>query len=320
MKNPLIVIAGPTAVGKSGVAVELAALVGGEIISGDSMQVYRGMDVGTAKLTEEEKYSKDGQYIPHHMLDIIDLDQPFSVADFQTLARELIDEVHCRRKMPILVGGTGLYIQAIIDPYQFSPIETDWLLRAELKEEADKFGYENLHQRLKDVDPETAARLHPNDLRRIIRALEVYIKTGQTMTERQGSQNRQALYDLYMFGLSMDRQELYRRIDERVDEMIRQGLLEEVRSLLDRGISPDSVAFQGLGYRQVVDYTAGKYSLEEAIRLIKRDTRRFAKRQYTWFRRDPRIMWIDVGKYTDVREIAAKIYRAIGRTIQCGVE
>ncbi|MHB1125500.1 MAG: tRNA (adenosine(37)-N6)-dimethylallyltransferase MiaA [Bacillota bacterium] len=320
LKVPLIVIVGPTAVGKSSVAVELASLVDGEIISGDSMQVYRGMNIGTAKITEAEKYSKDGQYIPHHMLDIIDPDHSFSVADFQVLARESIDDVFRRRKMPILVGGTGLYIQAIIDPYRFAPVETDWSLRAKLHEEAAESGYEKLYQRLKEVDPDAAARIHPHDLRRIIRALEVQIKTGQTLTERRSDQYSQTHYDLHMFGLAMDRKELYRRIDERVDGMMGQGLLEEVQGLLDRGFSSASIAFQGLGYRQIEDYFAGQHSLEEAISIIKRDTRHFAKRQFTWFRRDPRINWIEVSPYSDVLEIATKIYRGIGRTIQCGVE
>lgn len=317
---PLVVIVGATAVGKSAIGVQVARTIGGEVISGDSMQVYRGMDVGTAKLTPAEM-----QGVPHHLIDILDPVEPFSAADFQERAHRLIREIDGRGKIPLLVGGTGLYVQSVVDEYDFPEMGVDLDLRERLRREADAIGPDHLHALLSRVDPTAAARIHPNDRKRMIRALEVYHLTGRPISS-YGRVARQE-YRPLMFGIAMDRDRLYRRIDERVDGMFASGLVDEVRGLLDRGCGPDLNSMQGLGYRQVAGYLLGRYNLAEAVRSVKRETRKFAKRQQTWFRRDPRIMWLEMGenssndeKNANIREIGAKIAHIIGRTINNGVE
>jgi len=266
----------------------VAKRLGAEIISGDSMQVYRGMDIGTAKITPEEM-----QGVPHHMIDIKNPDEPFTVAEFQERTDRLIREIVGRGRLPMLVGGTGLYIRSVLEPYTFTPMEGDPELRRQLAAEEEQHGPGHLHRRLQEVDPKAAAKLHPNDLRRIIRALEVYTLTGIPISSTQTAAGAEPRYDDLFLALTMDREALYRRIELRVDQMLAAGWLEEVRRLLER-YPPHLPAMQALGYRELVQYYRGLLTLPEATALIKRNTRRFAKRQFTWFRRERRLRWIDV--------------------------
>lgn len=312
MLPPLLVILGPTAAGKTEVAIETALRFHGEIISGDSMQVYRGMDIGTAKPTMEERRG-----VPHHLIDILDPDQAFSVADFQARVEALIPEIAARGKLPILAGGTGLYLRAVTTEYTFTETHTDWDLRRRLAEEADRLGEESLHRRLAEVDPIAASKIHPNDRRRVIRALEVYYQTGEPISSLQTAEAGKSKWDLLLIGLTMDRDLLYRRIEQRVDRMVEDGLVEEVRHLLLSGHSRDLFSMQSLGYREIASYLKGEIPLEEAIALVKRNTRRFAKRQMTWFRRDEGIVWLELGESTDksraVEEIARMVEGKWGR-------
>jgi tRNA dimethylallyltransferase len=286
----LFVLLGPTASGKTRLSLELAERYGGEIISGDSMQVYRGMDIGTAKVSAEEQ-----RRVPHHLIDIRDPREPFSVAEFQQLAAGRIAEIHGRDKLPMLVGGTGLYIEALCYAFDFGSKPEDEAFREAQRAFADAYGDEALHRKLAEVDPVSAVRLHPHDRRRVIRALEHQHLTGERLSERLARQAKQSPYELCLVGLTMDRAQLYSRIDRRVDAMIEQGLLAEVERLLTQGCTPDMVSMQGLGYKEVAAYFSGECPLAEAIERIKRDTRRFAKRQLSWFRHMADIQWVDTG-------------------------
>ncbi len=304
--RPLVVIVGPTASGKTDVAIELAKMVRGEVISADSILVYRGMDVGTAKPTPEEM-----QGIPHHLIDIVNPDEEFSVAMYQSAAEKLITEITGRGNLPLLVGGTGLYVRSVIDHYDFTPAPRDEGLREKLKQQAATMGAEAMHRKLAAVDPASAARLHPNDTRRVIRALEVYYQTGKPITEYQYSQqNTTPKYRLKMFGLTMDRQLLYRRIEQRVDLMLQRGLVEEVRQLMLR-YDAWGTALQGLGYKEIIAYIKGECTLEEAVEILKRNTRRFAKRQLTWFKADKRIRWLYMEDYSNKNAVANEIAKQI---------
>lgn len=310
-KRPrLLVLVGPTAVGKTKLSLTLAKQYNAEIISGDSMQVYRGMDIGTAKATPEEL-----ALIKHHMIDIHHPDEPFSVAEFQERCAELIPEIHARGKLPFIVGGTGLYIESVCYNFQFSEVGSDEAFRAEQLSFAESRGAEALHERLRQVDPESAERLHPNDQRRIIRALEIFHVSGERLSDQLKRQKKQSPYELCIIGLTMDRALLYNRIEERIDSMIELGLVEEVRSLLSAGCSPTSVAMKGLGYKQIVDYLEGRYSLEEAIRLLKRDTRHFAKRQLSWFRHMKDIEWVDVSELAEFATHLEQIHAIIAQKL-----
>lgn len=288
-KKPLLVLIGPTAVGKTRMSLDIAKAWNAEIISGDSMQVYRGMDIGTAKIAMEER-----EGIPHHLIDICEPDQAYSAADFQAGATEAISQISERGKLPFIVGGTGLYVESVCYQFQFADIGSDEAFRQEQERYAAEHGAEALHARLAAIDPPAGERLHPNDLRRVIRALEVFHLTGQTFSEQQAGQTKESPYELCVIGLTMDRSELYRRIEQRVDLMMEQGLVEEVRALLDRDLPPAAVAMQGLGYKEIADYLQGNCTLEAAVELLKRDTRRFAKRQLSWFRHMKDIHWIDM--------------------------
>jgi tRNA dimethylallyltransferase len=291
-KKILVAIVGPTAVGKTEVSIEVALKLDGEIISADSMQIYKYMDIGTAKPTLEERKG-----VPHHMVDIIYPDEEFSVAEFKALAEKFIADIHSRGKIPILTGGTGLYVNAVCYGYTFSSFDKDESLRRQLKVEAEKYGNEYLYSKLKQIDPKAAEKIHPNNLRRVIRALEVYIKTGvpfshfEELTKKRGSP-----YELLIFGLTRPREELYERINKRVQKMIENGWVDEVKKLLEMGYTKELNSMQALGYRQIIDYLEGRITLQEAIHLISRDTRRYAKRQYTWFRKDKNIIWFDISK------------------------
>jgi tRNA dimethylallyltransferase len=288
-KRRLLVLVGPTAVGKTKLSLAAALQFGCEVISGDSMQVYRGMDIGTAKATPQEQ-----AIVPHHMIDIHDPDYPFSVAEFQERARAWIEDIHGRGKLPYIVGGTGLYIESVCYDFQFGEGGSDEPYRRELNEYADRHGEEALHDKLKAVDPVSAERIHSNDRRRTIRALEVFRATGITMSEHLAGQKKESPYELCIVGLTMDRPLLYKRIEERIDLMIEEGLVGEVEGLLERGYSTELVSMQGLGYKEIAGFLKGSYDLPFAVELLKRNTRRFAKRQLSWFRRMKDIRWIDV--------------------------
>ncbi len=290
MSAPLLAIVGPTATGKTEVGILVAEVLNGEIVSADSMQCYRGLDIGTAKPTAEQQAR-----VPHHLIDIVDPDTPFSVAEYQERARAAIEDIHQRGRLPVLVGGSGLYVRAAIDGLGLPMAPPDPELRQRLTEEAREHGPAVLHARLGAVDPEAAARIHINDEKRIIRALEVFELTGLPISRLQElDRQQQARYNTRQFGLTLPREEMYRRIEARVEEMIRSGLVEEVKSLLDRGYDERLVPMKGLGYAQIIPVVRGKRSRDEAVKLLKRDTRRFAKRQLTWFRADSRIEWINV--------------------------
>ncbi|WP_089611317.1 tRNA (adenosine(37)-N6)-dimethylallyltransferase MiaA [Dehalobacterium formicoaceticum] len=319
-EEKLIVVVGPTAVGKSAISVELADLLDGEIISADSMQVYREMNIGTAKIQAEEMVSTGGKRILHHLIDIRNPDENFTVADFQQLARNQIRDINTRGKIPILVGGTGLYVNAVIDPYNFIPEDYDPQLRNQLMQDAEKRGNQYLYNQLVQIDPETAEKFHPNDLRRIVRALETFYQTGRRISHVQQDRQQERPYDIEMIGLFCERGILYDRINQRVDQMIENGLIEEVTTLIKKGYSPRLKSMQGLGYRQIAAYLTGIVTKEEGIRLLKRDTRHFAKRQFTWFKRDPRIKWFDVMNFSTKTLCGEKIYEILGGTTGAPVE
>ena len=289
-KPRLLVLIGPTAVGKTGCSLHIAKAWNAEIISGDSMQVYRGMDIGTAKLPLAER-----EGIPHHMIDVCEPEHPFSAAEFQERCRALIRDIDGRGKLPFLVGGTGLYVEALCYEYEFSVAGSDDAFREEMQRFADTHGAAALHDRLREVDAASAERLHPNDRRRVIRALEIHRLTGETMSSQLEGQKKRSPYELCIVGLTMDRQKLYDRVDQRVDLMMAEGLEDEVRRLLARGVPETAVAMQGLGYKELIPYIRGECTLEEAVYLLKRDTRHFAKRQLSWFRHMKEIEWVDVG-------------------------
>lgn len=295
-------VVGPTASGKTAFAVELAKLLDAEIVSADSIQIYRGMDIGSAKPTIEEM-----QGIPHHLMDYVEMnDASFSVAEYQKQAFAAIDDIAARGKFPLVVGGTGLYINALTYPLHFTEIPADKELRTALEEsEAQAPGA--LWLRLQEIDPATAMRLHPNDKKRIIRAIEVYELTGKPLSEHGDDFSNESCepirYSPRIIGITMPRETLYARIDRRVDEMMERGLLEEVSALRSKGCKDESPAMQGLGYRQLLAHLDGTCELDEAVERIKRETRHFAKRQMTWFRRDKRIHWIDFGETDRIKAL-----------------
>ncbi|MEW6723617.1 MAG: tRNA (adenosine(37)-N6)-dimethylallyltransferase MiaA [Bacillota bacterium] len=313
MRVPIVAVVGPTAVGKTRVAIEVAQRVGGEIISADSMQVYRGLDIGTDKVRSE-----DTGGIPHHMIDICDPDEQFSVADYQQRVYSLLPEIAGRGRLPMLVGGTGLYINAVIDGYTFDTAEPDEAFRADLQRQARAEGAAGLHRRLAAVDPDRAAQIHPNDLRRIIRALERHQqRTGEAPGTTIADAARPDL-DPLLFGLNGPRGWLYDRINQRVEEQLAEGLVEETKQLLARGLPPGATALQALGYKEIIPYLLGQVTLEEAAERLKRNTRRFAKRQLTWFRRDPRIRWIETGQNRKMGDAVEDITKAIADRWQLG--
>ena len=290
MHGTLVGIVGPTATGKTAVGIELAKRIDSEIISADSMAVYRGMDIGTAKPTPEEQAE-----VKFHLIDIVNPDEDFSVAEFKRLAEEAAADILKRGKLPLLVGGTGLYVKSVTSGLNIPAAAPNRKLREELKAEAAQFGGEHLLNRLKAVDPITAERLHANDLKRIIRALEVHALTGVPISHFHKTAGRtEVSFNVRLFGLTMDRDALYTRIEQRIDKQIGAGLVNEVRGLLEKCYDLDLPSMKGLGYKQIAGHLKGEYDLQTAIVLLKRDTRRFAKRQLTWFRADSRIHWIDV--------------------------
>lgn len=287
-ERPLIVIAGPTAAGKTALSIQVARRLQGEIVSADSRQIYRYMDIGTAKPTAEERAE-----VRHHLIDVVDPDQSLTLAEYQALAYAAIDDIGRRGRVPFLVGGTGLYVRAVAEGWTVPRVPPDPALRAKLLERAEREGAEALYAELQAVDPAAAARIDPRNVRRVVRALEVYHVSGQTISAQQAKQAPP--YRVLWIGLTMPRPELYARADARIDRMVAAGWVDEVRSLVARGYSLDLPAMSALGYREIGEYLQGELALEEAIALIKRHTRRFIRHQYAWFSpRDPRLHWFDV--------------------------
>jgi len=304
VKKRLLIIVGPTAVGKTDTSILVANKLDGEIISADSMQIYKHMDIGTAKPTLQERKG-----IPHHLIDFVNPDESFSVAEFQKLAKNKINELVLNKKLPIISGGTGLYINSLIYDMDFTKSVSNWKLREELQEEANEMGNEYIHNKLKEIDPNAADRIHPNNLKKVIRAIEVYYETGDKIGDFSKDINLNKEYEFFLVGLTRDREELYERINVRVDIMIKQGLVEEVKKLLDLGYSKELVSSNGLGYKEIIRYLEDEYDLDEAINILKRDTRRYAKRQLTWFKRYSDINWYDLSNYSSNENLAEDIIK-----------
>ena len=293
MKKPLIVLTGPTAVGKTKLSIALAKAVNGEIISADSMQVYRYMDVGSAKITPDEM---DG--VPHHLVDVLDPTEDFNIVLFQQLAKKSMEEIYAKGRIPILVSGTGFYIQALTRDIDFTQSEQDDSYRQELETLAAEKGNTFLHDMLASVDPKSAEDIHENNVKRVIRALEFYKQNGTRISEHNEEQKEHVSpYNLAYFVLNAPRPLLYERIDARVDEMLKNGLVEEVKTLQRMGCHRGMVSMQGLGYKEILAWLEGEYPYDEAVRILKRDTRHFAKRQLTWFRREGEVTWVDKDKF-----------------------
>ncbi|MGE6379864.1 tRNA (adenosine(37)-N6)-dimethylallyltransferase MiaA [Peribacillus muralis] len=302
-KGKLLVIIGPTAVGKTKMSIEMAKLFNGEIISGDSMQVYKGMDIGTAKIKREEM-----EGVPHYLLDIKEPDEPFSAAEFQERANACIEDIQSRGKLPIIVGGTGLYIQSVIYDYQFSEAPSDLEYREGLEVQIRESGIDPVFDQLREVDPESAKRIHPNNVRRVIRALEIFHCTGKTMSEQLDDQPTELKYETCIIGLSMEREKLYQRIDERVEGMVEEGLIQEVQSFYDQGLK-DCQSIQAIGYKEIYDYFDGRVSVVEAVETLKQNSRRYAKRQLTWFRNKMDVIWFNM---TELDGFPKKIHEISG--------
>ncbi len=305
----LIIIAGPTGVGKTDISIELAKKLNGEIISADSMQIYKYMDIGSAKILKEEMKG-----VTHHLIDIIEPDAPYSVASFKKDAENAIKDINSRGKYPILVGGTGLYINSLIYNYEFSKTYKDIDYRNELENIAKEKGKEFVHEMLKEIDIDSYNRLFPNDLKRVIRALEVHKLTGKTVGQLNESQHIYDIpYNINYFVLNMDRHKLYDRINKRVDVMVEKGLINEVEKLKELGYNSNMQSMKGIGYKEILSYLDGKLSFEEAIDKVKQGSRNYAKRQLTWFRKDSRVEWIHKQQFKDEAEIASFMYSKVNK-------
>lgn len=288
-KKPLVILTGPTAVGKTALSIKLASEIGGEIISADSMQVYRQMDIGSAKIKPEEM---DG--IPHHLIDILEPEEEFNVCLFEKLALEAMEQIYERGHIPVVVGGTGFYIQALLYQIDFTEEETDTAFRDKLWQLGEEKGNHYLHELLRKVDPESAEEIHENNRKRVIRALEFYENSGKPIsTHNKEQRQKTSAYNSCYFVLTDDRKKLYERIESRVDQMLSKGLVDEVRTLKEQGCNASMVSMQGLGYKEILEYLDGRCSLLEAVEKIKKETRHFAKRQLTWFRREKDVIWLD---------------------------
>ncbi len=298
-KAKIVVLCGPTGIGKTAAAIALAIRFKGEIVGADSMQIYRHMDIGTAKPTQAEQ-----NQVPHHLIDVVAPDEAFDAERYLALTRPVIADLKDRGRVPLVVGGTGFYIKALIYGL-FETLPVDPEIRQRLQKEVAEQGSPELHQRLGQCDPEAAARIHPNDTYRVVRALEVFESSGQTISAwQQAHAFKTKEYDALQIGLNLQRQALYARIDQRVDQMIDQGLLDEVRGLLQKGYAPELKAMQSLGYRHMIAYLQGQLTWEETVRTLKRDTRRYAKRQLTWFQADSDVVWVE---RDDTEKMAALI-------------
>lgn len=310
-KIPLVVLVGPTGIGKTEISIKLAKKLNGEIISADSAQIYRYMNIGTAKIKEKEK-----EGIPHYLIDIVNPDEEFTVADYKEMATKCIEDIYSRGKLPMVVGGTGLYVNSLVYDLNFIDVAPNNDFREKYNKLADKYGNEYIYNKLQEIDPDSTNRISISDRKRIIRALEVYNETGKPMSKyyknfRKYNEN----YDIAMVGLTMNRKRLYQRINIRVDKMIEEGLIEEVKNILDMNYSENLNSLKALGYKEIISYLNGKKTFDESISLLKRNTRRFAKRQLTWFRRDNRIKWIDYDDFNDKEEVIKYIIKYIKYTL-----
>ena len=302
-KARIVVLVGPTGVGKSDLGILVSELLGGEVVSADSMQVYRLMDIGTGKVRPDEMAG-----IPHHLIGIVEPAEEFTVAEYVRRADKAIAEIGRRGNVPVVVGGTGLYVKALMEHFLFPDQGADWGFRARMRAMAEEDGNEALHQRLEQVDAVAAARLHPNDLKRVIRALEVFENTGVSITEQMANHGPgEPRYDALTIGLTCSRTELYERIDRRVDKMMAQGLVDEVRVLAAAGYGGSATSMQALGYKEIIGYLEAEYDLPTAIEILKRDTRRYAKRQLSWFTKNKDTLWYDRGDWPDIRDLALHI-------------
>ena len=302
-KENLLVLLGPTAIGKTDVSIDLAKRMNGEIISADSMQIYKYMDIGSAKVTKEEM-----QGIEHHLVDILNPDEDFTVANYKSRAEKLITEINNKGKLPIIAGGTGLYINSLVYDLNFTQVAPDEKFRSRLENIAEEKGNEFIYEKLAKIDKESSEKISPNDQKRVIRALEIFEVTGKTMSEYNKDFRKPIEdYNLVMIGLNMDRARLYERINLRVDIMMENGLVEEVKSILSMGYYKDLVSMQGIGYKEIIMYLENEITLERSIELIKQKSRNYAKRQLTWFRRDKRIKWIDLDNYSEMETLIEEI-------------
>lgn len=288
-KKPLIILTGPTAVGKTKASIGLAKAIGGEIISADSMQVYKKMDIGSAKIRDDEM-----EGVNHYLIDVLDPAEEFNVVLFQKMAKQAMEEIYANGHIPIVVGGTGFYIQALLYNIDFTQENEDNHIRTELETIAKEQGADYLHQMLREIDARSAETIHANNVKRVVRAIEYYRQTGKPISEHnEKERQKESPYTFAYFVLMDERQKLYDRIEKRIDVMVEEGLLDEVKALYEEGYTRDMVSMQGLGYKEILDYLDGKMTLEEAIYVLKRDTRHFAKRQITWFKREKDVCWID---------------------------
>ena len=306
--NKLIIIAGPTAVGKTEISVGLAQRLNAEIISADSMQVYKGMDIGTAKISQAEM-----KQVPHYLIDVLSPFEDFNITRFQSMAQEALKTIYNNKHIPILAGGTGFYIQSLLYEIAINDRASgNSGLRAELEAQYDKLGADYMYQRLREIDLESAAAIHKNNKKRLVRAIEYFLLTGDKISAHNKKQKEnKSPYDFKYFVLNMDREILYKRIDLRVDRMMEEGLVDEVKRLKAEGLTSKHLSMQGIGYKQLFPYLDGQYSLSKAIELIKKETRHFAKRQLTWFKREKAAIWIDVLKYDSKAEIINEIISCI---------
>src|SRR6056297_3175767 len=310
LRYPLFVILGPTAVGKTELSLKLAEILNAEIISADSMQIYKEMNIGTAKISKKIR-----EKIPHHMIDIIEPNKNFSVADYQEYIDNLIPEIINKGKVPLMVGGTGLYINAVVDGFMLPDMEPNHDLRKDLRQKANKYGNEYVHDILKEIDPPLAKKLHPNDLRRVIRGIEIYEITGKTKSYYKAKQeNKKERYKTIKIGLKRDREELYQRINERVEKMVEKGLIEEVKYLKNK-YNLSKTAVQALGYKEIIAYLNDEYDIEEAKRIIKRDSRHYAKKQLSFFKRDEKINWFDLSNVKQTK-ILKKTFTLVNKKYQ----
>lgn len=297
-QKPLVILTGPTAVGKTELSIQLAKAIGGEIISADSMQVYRQMDIGTAKIKPEEM-----EGVTHYLVDVLNPDEEFNVVRFQQMAKEAMEEIYAKGKIPIVVGGTGFYIQTLLYDINFEESDEDNSYRKSLETLLDEKGADYLHEMLAKVDEKAACDIHKNNSKKVIRALEFYHQTGQKISEHNEEQRaKESPYNSAYFVLTNDREVLYDRINRRIDVMVEEGLLDEVTRLQEKGYDRSLVSMQGLGYKEIIAYLNGEISLDEAIYILKRDTRHFAKRQLTWFRREREVIFIDKSQLLDTKE------------------
>lgn len=307
MKENLFILIGPTAIGKTALSIDLAKKFNGEIISADSMQIYKYMDIGTAKVTKDEM-----EGVPHHLIDFIYPDEEYTVSNYQRDASRLIEDINSRNKLPIVVGGTGLYINSLVYNLNFAKVPPDEEYRLELENLADRHGDAYIYDRLRHIDIKSSNSISENDRKRIIRALEVYRVTGKTMSEHNENFRKEVdKYNLSMICLNMDRQDLYVRINRRVDIMIEAGLVNEVKGILEKGYHKDLVSLKGIGYKEIIMYLEGKITLENAIEKIKQASRNYAKRQLTWFRRDNRIKWINKDDFDNFDKLSQYIYNYV---------